>query len=259
MTRRGVPAGKAGNLQSDIIVEVNARRPDAVKRVLIASLLVAACNRDAVEEKATPPAVTQTVVTQTVVTQTAPPAIAGPKLLPVDEAPRDPDLVAYRDQLLDAVRRRDVEALVFASDPNIRTSFGDGGGSNALREMFARPEMWSELEQVLTHGGTFREGSFWAPYVYSAWPDSVDAFEWLAVIAKDAALRDAPNSRAIATLSHDLVQRVAEPEGGWQQVKTADGRTGFVEMKFVRSPVGYRAGFNKTDNRWRMTAIVAGD
>lgn len=242
-----------------------------MKRLLvIAALLAAACNRDRVEKKAEPAtATTQTVpaaTTETVpptATQAAPPAVAGQKLQPVDEAPRDPSLVAYRDQLLEAVRRRAADAVVSAADPNVRTSFGDGGGSKALREMLAQPGMWDELEQVLTHGGTFLAGSddsaFWAPYVYSAWPESYDAFEWLAVTAKDVPLLESPDGRAIATLSYDLVKRDGQPEGGWQKVKTADDRTGFVETKFVRSPVGYRAGFNKTGTTWRMTAIVAGD
>jgi hypothetical protein len=225
-----------------------------VRYCFVACLLLAACSRDPVEEKAAPPPAPPTAAAQPAL-----PAVAGPKLPPVYEAPRDPSLVAYRDQLLAAVRRRDADAFVSAVDPNIRTSFGDGGGSDALREMLARPEMWSELEQVLTLGGTFREGSFWAPYVYSAWPENYDAFEWLAVVAKDVPLREAPNGRAIATLSYDLVQRAGEPEGGWQKVKTADNRTGFVEAKLLRSPVGYRAGFNKDEKGWRMTGIVAGD
>ena len=57
--------------------------------------------------------------------------------------------------------------------------------------------------------------------MYSAFPDAYDAFEWLAVVAKDVPLRDAPNGRAIATLSYDLVQRAGQPADGCQQVMTA--------------------------------------
>ena len=105
---------------------------------------------------------------------------------------------------------------------------------------------------------------FWAPYVYSAFPDSHDAFETLAVVADDVPLRASADATApvLATLSRDLVTRAAPPTGektSWQHVKTADGKTGFVESKFVRSPVGYRAGFLKTSQGWRMNALVAGD
>ena len=220
------------------------------KKYLLAALLViASCNRDVVEEKTAPLAPPPVAVKEA-----APPAVNGPKLQPVDEAGRDPSFLAYRTQLFDAVRRRDVEAIVKEIDPNIRTSFGDGGGAAELRKTLERPEIWGELEQILTHGGTFQEGSFWAPYVYSAWPEKYDAFTWVAVVAKDVPLRESPNGRTIATLAYDLVERVDETH-----VKTADGRTGYVDPKFLRSPIGYRAGFNKTKDRWRMTALVAGD
>lgn len=50
------------------------------------------------------------------------------KLLPVDEAVRDPEFFAFRAQLQAAVARHDAEAVLAAVDPNIQTSFGSGGG-----------------------------------------------------------------------------------------------------------------------------------
>lgn len=191
-----------------------------------------------------------------------PPAVAGPKLAFVDEASRDASFAAYRDRLLAAVRTRDAQTVLALSDPNVRTSFGGGGGRADL-EQALREEVWGELEQILSLGGTFRDGMFWAPYVYSAWPESHDAFETLAAIADDVPLRRSAdaNAAAIATLSRDLVTRASEPgdAGAWTKVTTADGKTGFVESRFVRSPVGYRAGFTRTADGWRMTALVAGD
>jgi hypothetical protein len=194
----------------------------------------------------------------------APPIVAGPKLLPVDEASGDPSFAAYRDELLAAVRRRDATAVAALADPKIRTSFGGGGGADDLRRTLEQPGMWDDLEQLLTQGGSFRgEGtgrSFWAPYVYSAWPDAHDPFEFLAITGKDVPLRESqdPGSPTIATLSYDIVERAGEP-GNLRHVKTADGKTGWVEAHDVRSPIGYRAGFLKSDGKWRMNALVSGD
>ena len=189
------------------------------------------------------------------------PSVTGPKLAFVDEAAKDPSFAAYRDQLLAAVRARDAKTVLALSDPNIRTSFGGDGGSAAL-EQALKEETWGELEQILSLGGTFREGMFWAPYVYAAWPESQDAFETLAVIGDDVPLRESADANApvIATLSRDLVTRASAPGAGgaWTKVKTADGKTGFVESK-PSHPVGYRAGFMKTKDGWRMNAWVAGD
>ena len=217
-------------------------------------VVAAACSRERAEPAVTtasaPPAQEPS---QAPPPAARPPAVAGPKLPFADEGPRDPSFAAYRERLLAAVRARDEKAVAALSDPNIRTSFGNGGGSPNLEE----------LELLLPLGGTFREGMFWAPYVYSTFPDEHDAFETLAVIADDVPLRATPDASAvaIATLSRDLVTRASEPgvETPWLKVTTADGKTGFVEAKFLRSPVDYRAGFVKGADGWRMNALVAGD
>jgi len=188
------------------------------------------------------------------------PAVIGPKLELVDEAANDPSFAEYRAKLLAAVRARDTKAVLAMSDPHIRTTFGSDGDATELEKVLTE-DLWRELEEILELGGNFREGMFWAPYVYSAWPESHDAFETFAVIADDVPLRataDA-NAPAIATLSRDLVTRAADPENGWQKVTLADGRSGFVKTTFLRSPVDYRAGFSRDANGWRMTALVAGD
>src|SRR5690349_16385306 len=97
-------------------------------------------------------------------------------LLPVDEAKRDPSFAAYRDLLLEAVHNRDEAMLVKLVDPKIRTGFGGEGGAEDFRKQVKEHDLWPELEWILTHGGTWRgSGSaktFWAPYVYSQWPDA---------------------------------------------------------------------------------------
>ena len=231
-----------------------------MKRVLLFALLAIACRRDAVEQASRPQS-PQPEIRQ----QPALPRVSGPTLPFVDEATSEPTLVAYRNELLDAVRRRDLDALTKLVDPHIRTSFGGGGGEEDFRGMFDE-KMWADLEQILALGGTFLDDgqrkAFWAPYVYSTWPEASDAFTSSAVIADDVPLLDAPNGTPIATLSRNIVERVEAPgtvAGEWTQVKTADGRTGSVATKFLRSPVGYRAGFNKEGEQWRLTGLVAGD
>lgn len=228
-----------------------------MKKLVLVLLLVIACKREEVVESPSRP-VDQTETSTTQIP--APPKVTGPKLAFVDEAANDPSFAEYRAQLLAAVSARDTKAVLALSDPNIRTSFGGDGNASELEEVLTE-DLWRELEEVLDLGGTFREGMFWAPYVYSAWPESHDAFETFAVIADDVPLRASAdaNAPAIATLSRDLVTRTPEPEKAWQKVTLADGRSGFVETKFVRSPVDYRAGFSRGANGWRMTAFVAGD
>ena len=253
-----------------------------MKRLLSISLLTLAfaCREQTVTTTATETSVTETSATETTVTETttsssAPPPTApeppaapvakGPKLMPVDEASKDPSLVAFRDELLAAVRKRDADAVVALADPKIRTSFGGGGGAAGLKRNLGQPGVWEDFERLLTQGGAFQGESFWAPYVYSSWPDAHDAFTSLAITSENVPLRESADANApvVATLSYDIVQRagdVGRDPGAWQNVKTSDGRTGWVESRFVRSPVGYRAGFLKNkEGKWRMNALVAGD
>ena len=180
-------------------------------------------------------------------------------LCPVDEGARDEAFNAYRAQLLDAVRTKDEAKLRTLVAENMRTDFG--GGTGGVHDF----KLWAELEQVLQLGGSFREGMFWAPYVYSAWPESVDAFEYLAAIRAGVPLRKSADAAApvVRTLDWALV-RVLEParpdsEIAWRHVRAADGAEGWVSTKDVRSPIGYRAGFQQIDGEWKMTALVAGD
>src|SRR3954468_23658186 len=85
-----------------------------------------------------------------------PPGVAGPKLEPVDDATREPSLVKFRADLLAAVRKHDVSAVMATVDPKIRTSFGSGGGAKEFRRLLEQPNsrIWPELERILTLGGT---------------------------------------------------------------------------------------------------------
>lgn len=214
---------------------------------------------------AAPVTVTETAPVQaTVPVGDIAPLVKGPKLMPVDEATSDPSLVAFRKELLEAVRRGDADAVVALADPKIRTSFGNGGGADELRRKLKEGPLMKDLEQILPLGGKFvgtgESRSFWAPYVYSAFPDSHDAFQSLVVIGEKVPLLQTPKADAhvMALLSHDIVE-IGKKQGDWQQIKTKDGRHGWVEKRSVLSPIGYRAGFMKQNGKWRMNALVAGD
>ncbi len=45
----------------------------------------------------------------------------------------------------------------------------------------------------------------------------------------------------------------------WIRIRTLDDQPVYVFGKYVRSPLGYRAGFQKIDGEWRLTFFVTGD
>jgi len=195
--------------------------------------------------------------------------LAQTTFLPVDEAVRQPDFFSFRSRLMVAIARRDTVALYAAIDPRIKTGFGGDDGIAAFKRQW-RPgdrasRIWPKLAAILSLGGQFRgEDQFVAPYLYSAWPEKIDAFTHVAVISSRVNVRSAPRASAplmgMVTFSIVALDPKADRPGGpWRAVRMPNGRTGYVAAEFVRSPVVYRAFFQRGARGWRMALIVSGD
>jgi hypothetical protein len=134
------------------------------------------------------------------------------------------------------------------------------------------PSLWEELTVILGMGSVQDAGNAAfasAPYVYNAWPDDVDPFSHAAIVGENVRVRAAPGlqGEVVATLSYAVVPLEAWNVGaeaggirsGWARIRLADGRTGFVSGAYLRSPVDYRAGFEKVNGSWRIVFFLAGD
>lgn len=203
-----------------------------------------------------------------IATASVPLAHAQGSLRPVDQAVSRVDFYSFRAQLQSAIARRDVAALLAAVDPNIRNSFGDNNGIAAFRQIWEpedrRSRVWETLGEVLALGGSFdSEGNFIAPYVFSRWPDKLDAFSHVALVGAGVPVRSSasPSAPTIASMSFSILEQVESTgaDESWVQVRLPAGKTGFVDRRLVRSPIDYRAIFSKRGGKWKMTAFLAGD
>jgi hypothetical protein len=101
---------------------------------------------------------------------------------------------------------------------------------------------------LLRLGGTFGESKdeFWAPYVFSRFPDDYGGFDFSAIIAKDVRVRSEPNEKAsmITSLSYDIVLNLSggdSPESknkadrAWVSIRLPDGREGFVSANLFEA------------------------
>jgi hypothetical protein len=186
---------------------------------------------------------------------------------PFDDAARDTSFLTFRDALLRTLAQRDTASLYAIVAPDIRVSFGPDNGIGAFREEW-RPgeddsEIWSVLDDLLRHGGRFTTPDlFIAPWTFFGLSDSLDAFEYLVVRDSGVIVRAAPDASAavLARLSFEIVRAASTPAPeGWTAIMTGDGRLGYVDADRVRSPVGYRAGFERRDGRWLLVFLAAGD
>jgi hypothetical protein len=196
-----------------------------------------------------------------------------------DEADKDSSFKRFHTRLVAAVKRRDVKYVLGVLDPNIKVSFGGDGGIADFKKYWRLnrrdSKLWEELGAVLSGGGFMsRDGGtvrFTAPFSFEGFPDDLDAFSNHVVFGKAVALREAPStdSRVLERLSYNIVTLVGEKtvtvETGehtvptWYFVNTLGGLSGYVSAKYIRSPIDYRAIFEKKDGKWRLTAFVAGD
>jgi hypothetical protein len=172
--------------------------------------------------------------------------------------------------LLGAVARKDSRYLLSIVSPNIRIHLGPGGeGPAAFMEEWkldqaASSPIWDELSAALALGCARDRGEMSSPYLFSRFPDDLDALESVIVIEPEAVLRAAPHrtAPAMARLSAWKILTRTQPHGGderWLRVRTSNGQPGYVEAQAVRSPSDFRVVFEKSDGRWIMTYLLAGD
>jgi hypothetical protein len=194
-------------------------------------------------------------------------AAAQTELVPVDEAAQRPEFFSFRARLASAVARRDAAAVLDAVDEQVKTGFGGDDGRAAFERQWeprrADSRLWEVLGAVLALGGSFTaEDRFSAPYVYSRWPEDLDAFTHVAVTGSEVRLRGAPRAGApvVGGASFALLDLTGPATGdGWFPVRTADGRAAYVSAAYARSPLDYRAIFERRDGAWRLVAFVSGD
>jgi hypothetical protein len=192
------------------------------------------------------------------------------KLYPVDEAYRDPSFFVFRARLLEAIQQRDAPFVISILSPNIKNSFGGNDGI-AEFQRYWKPErsdskFWKTMIGVLALGGSFNgDTTFMAPYTYSKFPDEFDAFEHGVIVGENVRVRKEPklDSQVITTLSFDIVKVTDWQNDGnkqaWVSVSLAGDAKGYIAKDYIRSPVDYRAIFEKKDGKWQLTAFVSGD
>ena len=197
---------------------------------------------------------------------------------PVDEAKKDASFLAFRTKLIAAAKKRDAKYVLSIVDRNIMNSYGGDGGIEEFRTTWKinspNSKFWGEFLTVLTNGGTFSEedGSkmFSAPYTFNGFPEELDAFDYSSIFGNNVNLRAKPDlsSKTVMQLSYNIVKvdyrnsvkkRGSEDEYSWLKIETLGGKKGFVKSEFVRSPIDYRAGFEKKNGVWKMTFFIAGD
>jgi len=195
--------------------------------------------------------------------------------VPRDEGAGDPSWTRFREQLLDAVQRRDKKFVIGIIDRNVRNGLERPRGM----EEFARqwePDaedgpLWRELPRALHLASAYYRHdhmprSLCAPYVLPQWPKGIDPHGHGAITARQTEVRVAPSGSSaiqvtlgqviVGVTDWEVADRDSDIKQKWVKIRVQE-RDGYVPEEHIRSPVEHLACFRKGENGWRLTSFLA--
>jgi hypothetical protein len=188
------------------------------------------------------------------------------KYAPRDECGELPGARAFREKLAAAVQAGDADAIVAMAVPDIRLGFGGEDGQKRLRTALRAPDgkLMNELGQLLQLGCAEGEGGgLTIPWYFRQDFGDVDSYSAMLVTGVDVPLLAAakPDAATVARLSWNLVELTGglRPDAAYQQVKTTQGKAGYIATDKLRSLLDYRMLAIRQGETWKITALLAGD
>lgn len=202
-------------------------------------------------------------------TPTAEPTPAGP-WAPRNECVDQPGVTDFLASLQAAIDTRDADALVALAAQDVKLDFGGGAGADELRQRLAADdgEFWDTLARMLEYGCAADGGTSITIPWYFAQEIPVDSYTGAIVTGEDVPLYNAPGSDAEVTaqLSWEAVETLQDqPENSdfthvsWSETAAGNAVEGYIAKDSLRAIIDYRLIANRRNNRWRITALVAGD
>lgn len=231
-------------------------------------LILSACNQ-APAEPATPPPSAES-------TSPSPPAATEPRTQFADA-----EFDAFYRDFTEAVRNQDMRFIDSILDDGIMSSFGGEPGKAYFHEYWENEaahhdrDLWAVLEEIdALGGGLYPAGMydsaygecFVAPWTYTAFSETgLDPFAHLAVIGEGVPVyeKETAGSKVVDTLDcgfvayHSELRDIGPDE--FVSVTTLSGTAGYVQWKYLRSPIDYRLCIEKKDDGWKLLWLVAGD
>jgi hypothetical protein len=195
---------------------------------------------------------------------------------PIDEGAKDAGWLAYKAHLLDALEKKNRQALIAAIDPHVDNGPDSKSGIEEFRRRWALEQdqspLWEELRKAISLGGAYVKSErgprrFCTPYVAAKWPTTHDPFRFGAITARDVLAKAEPanDSKTLAVLAHTLVAvedwEVADKSPGfaqkWTKIRLREA-SGYVPEEQIRSPIEHMACFSAQTGGWRLISLTAG-
>ena len=210
------------------------------------------------------------------------PTATGPHgpLAPRDECGDVAGAEDFLSALRAAIAMRDPDVLVALAANDVKLGFGGEDGAARLRRQLDAPgsTLWDDLAEVMDMGcAANSQGGITLPW-YFAQELPLDAATSMVVTGNDVPLRERPavDAPVLATVSWEAVsldvdqradgKKAPSPlrSSDWRHVRLpatngTEGIDGYIQWSSLRSPLDHRLLASSRNNRWRITAFVAGD
>lgn len=200
-------------------------------------------------------------------------AAAAPVVIaPPESGKADGALNTLVETLVKAAEAEDFAPFEAAMTPDATASFGGDYGPEGFKSAYGIGQpgspFWPEFLKAARLGGVFLQDDLYTlPYTAGDLPETADPFLSVIAIGDKTLLYAEPKEGAavIADVTHQLLEQIdiepadLEKTGSDYVHVKADAGTGYVKVSEVRSPIDYRAVFQKIDGVWKLVAFVAGD
>ena len=190
--------------------------------------------------------------------------VTGLQLLPPAQN-FDAEFEAFYKEFTAAVRREDIKFIDGILDEGVMSSFGGVPGPLYFYDYWTFGDLWAKLNEIIALGGVYDQAkkSFVAPYLFKAGLED----EQFAVIGKNVPVYESKSTDAkvIAKLEYDVLgYHYSDAFHGkgpddFVSVATLSGKTGFIQKKYLRSPIDYRLCIEQKDGAWKLLWLIAGD
>lgn len=193
------------------------------------------------------------------------------RLEPVDETTEDSSFASFKEKLKAAIQKKDSSFIKKILSDDVEYSFGADPERKSAVDGFLKhykiegkkdSDFWKNLRDVVELGCTKSGEEFICPYVYSKWPNKYDSFSFVAATREKIPIRKKPESSAeVLRFANFEIFKLAREQktDGWNAIDLGNKQVGFVATADVRSPIDYRAGFQKTSDGWKLKYFIAGD
>ena len=245
------------------------------------TLLLAACGQ---APDAPTTALITAIPTEAPITTTEPAPIEWATMFSVTEhklpPPKenfDAEFTTFYNEFAAAVGKKDMRFIDGILDDEVMSSFGGDPGKEYFHTYWDSQNLWAVLDEIVALGGVYYpktskdypsyEKFFVAPYTFQRDFEGLDGYGFYVVIDKGVPVykEEDAESEVVTKLDYRILE-FHHSDAFWDKgpedfvsVTTLSGSTGYIQKKFLRSPIDYRLCIEQKDGEWKLLWLIAGD